>query len=128
MAEIEQKIIFHATPSEVYELLMDSRRHSAFTGDKASISREVGGKIKAYGDYIEGINMELIDSKRIVQRWRASDWPKGQYSVIRIELIRKGRETELHFKQTNLPEGQKEEIAEGWYEYYWDKMKKYFGE
>jgi len=39
-----QSVIIKATPREVYEALMDSRKHSRFTGAKASISRKVGGR------------------------------------------------------------------------------------
>ena len=79
---IHQSVTFSASPHEVYELLMDSKKHAAFSGEAASISRKVGGKIKAYGDYIEGKNLELEADKKIVQLWRASDWPKGQYSTV----------------------------------------------
>ena len=55
---IRQTVTFKATPHEVYEALMDSRKHAKFTGDQANISRKVGGKISAYGDYID------------IERWR----------------------------------------------------------
>ncbi len=44
---IEQTVTFKASPHEVYESLMDSAKHSKFTGAKASISREVGGAFTA---------------------------------------------------------------------------------
>ncbi|MBM2832567.1 MAG: YndB domain-containing protein, partial [Dehalococcoidia bacterium] len=59
---------------------MDSRKHAKFTGDSATISREIGGKFTAYGDYAEGINLELVPDKKVVQSWRGSDWPEGHYS------------------------------------------------
>jgi uncharacterized protein YndB with AHSA1/START domain len=78
---IQQSVIIKAAPREVYEALMDSRKHSKFTGAKASISRKVGGRCSVYGNYIRGINLDLIPNKRIVQAWRGSDWPKGHYSI-----------------------------------------------
>ena len=39
---IEQSVTFNASPHDVYEALMDSEKHSQFTGAKALISREVG--------------------------------------------------------------------------------------
>ncbi|MGA2318205.1 MAG: hypothetical protein ABSG71_17760 [Thermodesulfobacteriota bacterium] len=41
---IRQSITFKASPHEVYDALMDSRKHAKFTGAKARISRKVGGK------------------------------------------------------------------------------------
>jgi hypothetical protein len=44
---IRQKVTFHAPSQLVYDALMDSKRHSTFTGAKANISKKVGGKISA---------------------------------------------------------------------------------
>ncbi|MBE3119725.1 MAG: hypothetical protein IMZ50_13355 [Candidatus Atribacteria bacterium] len=40
---INQTVTFKVTPHDIYETLMDSKKHAAFTGGKASISRAVGG-------------------------------------------------------------------------------------
>ena len=68
---IHQTVTFKASPHDVYEALMDSKKHAAFTGGKASISRLVGGAIMAYDDYIAGKNVELVPDRKIVQDWRA---------------------------------------------------------
>ena len=83
---IQQTVTFNASPHEVYEALMDSEKHAAFTGGKAEISRAVGGSIMAYDDYIAGKNIELVPDRKIVQDWRASDWPAGYFSRITFEL------------------------------------------
>ena len=74
---IRQSVTFNATPHDVYEALMDSTKHAEFTGDEAAISRVVGGPVMAYGGYITGKNLELAPDEKIVQTWRASDWPAG---------------------------------------------------
>jgi len=83
---IKQHITFRASPHEVYEALMDSDKHSQFTGDKAAISREVGGRFMAFDGYSEGVNIELFQDKKIVQSWRASDWLEGHYSQVTFSL------------------------------------------
>ncbi len=124
---IKQTIIFKASPLGVYDALMDSTKHAAFTGDTAKISRKVGGKFAAYGGYALGENLELVPGKKIVQRWRANDWSSGIFSRVTF-LLEKGRGgTQLTFIQEGVPEEQHEAIAEGWKEYYWDNMKKTFG-
>ncbi len=77
---VRQSVTFKATAHDVYETLMDSRKHARFTQAKARISRKVGGKICAYDGYIDGTNLELIPDAKIVQSWRGSDWPEGHYS------------------------------------------------
>ncbi len=55
---------------------MDSRKHAKFSGDTASISRKVGGKIMAYGGYITGTNVELVQNKTIVRTGTRPIGPK----------------------------------------------------
>ena len=121
---IRQSVLFKASPHEVYEALMDSRKHAGFTGERAEISREAGGRISAYDGYIEGTNLELLPDTKIVQRWRSSEWPDGHYSTVTFELKRTTGGTRLSFTQSGVPEEDYEAKKEGWVESYWEKMKK----
>jgi activator of HSP90 ATPase len=123
---LRQSVIIPAMPQQVYEALMDSKLHAAFTGDTAKISREVGGKISAWGGYISGKNLSLVANKKIVQEWRASDWPKGVISKATFNLAKAGSGTKLTFVQVGLPADQYEEIKQGWIDYYWKPLKDYF--
>ena len=87
---IRQTVTFRARPHDVYELLMDSRKHSKLAGDEAKISRKVGGKYHI-GDYIDGVNLELVPDEKIVQTWHGSDWPAGHYS--RVTFLFQGSRT-----------------------------------
>ena len=120
---IRQRATFAAPPHEVYEMLMDARKHAKFTGASAIISRSVGGMIKAYDGYIDGRNISLEPDKKIVQAWRGSDWPEGHYSRATFALAEVKGGTRLTFTQTGVPEDEYEPIREGWKEHYWDKMK-----
>ncbi len=122
---IRQSVLFKASPHEVYEVLMDSRKHAGFTGERAEISREVGGRVSAYGGYINGTNVELLPDAKIVQRWRSSEWPDGHYSTVTFELKRTTGGTRLSFTQSGVPEEDYEAKKEGWEEHYWEKMKKF---
>ena len=120
---IEQTVIFKANPHDIYEALMDSEKHSRFTGDEAIISREIGGRFTAFGGYSEGENLELVQDQKIVQSWRASDWPEGHYSEVTFSFEESQDSTVLTFTQTGVPEEQYEDIAQGWYDFYWEPMK-----
>ncbi len=119
---IEQTVIFKASPHDVYEALMDSAKHAAFTGDEAFISREVGGEISAYGGYIRGINLELVPDRKIVQHWRAVDWPEGLYSTVTFLLTLNGDTTRLEFTHLGVPDGEEDNFAQGWIDNYWERM------
>jgi len=123
---IRQSVLFKASPHEVYELLMDSRKHAGFTGEGAEISRELGGRVSAYERYIEGTNEELIPDARIVQRWRSTEWPDGHYSKVTFRLKGTTGGTHLSFTQSGVPEEDYESKKEGWVvESYWEKMEKF---
>jgi activator of HSP90 ATPase len=120
---IRQTVTFGATPHEVYEALMDSRKHAQFTGDEASISRKVGGKISAYGGYITGTNLEMAPDQKIVQAWHAADWPEGHFSRVTFQLTPVRNGTRLTFTHSGVPAEQYESIKQGWIDNYWKPMK-----
>jgi activator of HSP90 ATPase len=123
---IRQSITLSATPEEVFEVLMDSRKHAALTGSAAKISREVGGEVSAYDGYVEGKNVEIVRNKRIVQLWRGSDWPPGHYSRATFTLRKVSQGTHMIFHQSNIPDSQYKAIKQGWIDFYWDPMRKKF--
>ena len=120
---IKQAVTIKASPHAVYEALMDSKKHSEFTGGRAVISRKVGGKFTAYDGYAEGVNLELEPDKKIVQSWRASDWPEGLYSQVTFELKNAAGGTRLTFTQTGVPEEFADDVSRGWRDYYWAPLK-----
>ena len=122
---IQQSEVFKASPHAVYEALMDSATHAAFSGSAASISREVGGEFSAYDGYISGKNLELVPDRKIVQSWRAVDWPEGHYSTVTFLFISIPEGTQLDFTHTGIPEGEESAFEEGWIDNYWEPMREY---
>ncbi|MCX6004831.1 MAG: SRPBCC family protein [Chloroflexi bacterium] len=120
--DIRQQATFKADPHEVYEILMDSKKHAELAGDEASISRKAGGKFNV-GDYIEGTQLELVPDVKIVQAWRYNDWPEGHYSKATFSFKEVQGGTKLTFVQTGVPEEFYEDIKQGWIDYYWTPMK-----
>ncbi len=122
---IRQSVTFKASPKDVYEALMDQKKHAHFTGAPAKISRKVGGSFSAHGGYCLGTHLELIENKKIVQAWRGSDWPEGHFSKATFALAKNtSGGTKLTFTQTSVPEKQQPHIKKGWKEHYWEPMKK----
>lgn len=121
---LEQKIFIEASAHEIYEALMDSELHTKFTGKKAHISRNIGGKYTTYEGYCIGTNIDLLPNKKIVQSWHALDWPDGYYSRVTFALEEKEGGTELTFTQDNLEPDDVKSKAEGWEEFYWQPLKR----
>ena len=125
MNSIRQTVRFAASPARVYETLMDSSRHTAFTGEPATVSRAIGGASSAYGGKVTAINLDLVANKRIVQAWRSAQFPEGGFSLATFQLNEVGSETELVFSQDAIPEGFAEHLDKGWNERYWAPLRKY---
>ena len=121
---MKQTITFKTTPHEVFECLMDSKKHEEFSGDPAEINRKVGGTFSAYGGYCYGRNLELVKDKKIVQTWRATDWPEGHFSTVSFTFARVKDGTKMTFTQKGIPPGELNSIKEGWNDFYWKPMKK----
>ena len=122
---IRQVATFKATPHEVYEMLMDEKKHGKFTGGKAVITRNVGEAFTIYNGEMEGTNLELVPDRKIVQSWRFTNWPKGHFSKVTFSIKEITTGTYLNFTQSGVPEEDVDSIAQGWKDYYWEPMKKY---
>jgi activator of HSP90 ATPase len=125
---VHHEVEFDAPPAEVYDAYLDSRRHARFTGQSAKMSRKVGGYFEAGDQYITGYNLDLVPGRRIVQAWRASEWPGGAFSVLTLELRPKGKRTRLVVDHVGIPAKFRDGVDSGWHEFYWEPMQRYFGE
>jgi activator of HSP90 ATPase len=123
---IRQQVIIKASPRQVYDTLLDAKQFSAFTGGApAEIDSKAGGAFSCFGGMITGRNVELMPNQRIVQAWRAGNWPEGVYSIVRFELDAQGSETRLTLDHSAFPEGNAEHLEGGWHKMYWEPLKKY---
>jgi activator of HSP90 ATPase len=124
---LKQKAIIPASPEEVYEAFTDPKKHSEFTGSKATGKAKIDGKFTAWDGYIFGKFLQYEPGKYLVQEWQTTDWPEG-YPPSKFELTFKKvpEGTEVTMIHSNIPTIQKEELAEGWEEFYWQPLKKYF--
>ena len=120
---IRQSVTFKATPHEVYEAILDSRKHARFTQAPARLSRKVGGAFSAYGDYITGANLELVPDEKIVQAWHASEWPDGHLSRVTFKFTPVPGGTRLNFTHSGVPDKFVADIRQGWIDNYWAPMK-----
>jgi activator of HSP90 ATPase len=124
---IKQSVTFDASPAIVYDLVMDSGKHVAFTGSRATMSQARNGKFTVYDGYCHGHNLELIPGKKIVQAWHFAEdgWPDDHFSTCTFLFEPSGKKTKLVFEQKGVPEHKVEALKNGWKQYYWQPMKTY---
>ena len=124
---IKQTITFDAPALKVYDLIMDQKKHAAFTGTNVRMSKKVKGKFDVFDGYARGYNIELIEGEKIVQAWHFLEegWPKDHYSICTFHFKPEGDKTLLTFTQHGVPEHKVEDLKSGWKQFYWNPMKAY---
>ena len=125
---IKQKVVIPSvSPKEVYDAYVDPKKHTAFTGSKATGKPVVGGKFTAWDEYIFGKFLELEDGKRVVQEWASTDFPEGSPpSKLELTFCAVPEGTEIVMVHSNVPKAQVDDTAEGWMGFYWNPLKEYF--
>jgi activator of HSP90 ATPase len=116
---IHVELELQASPTQIYESLLDSKIFGAFTGLPTEIDRQTGGAFSCFGGRIVGRNLELVANKRLVQAWRSTSWPEGVYSIARFELTARGTGSRLVFDHTGFPPDQRDHLSAGWEDHYW---------
>jgi activator of HSP90 ATPase len=138
---IHLETVFKAGRKRVYDALTDAKQFHKVTQLSAAvqsgmasgtapteIANAPGGAFSFFGGYISGRNVELIPNERIVQAWRAGNWPPGIYSIIKFDLVEQGSDTKLVFDQAGFPKGDGEHLVEGWKTNYWAPLAKFLAQ
>lgn len=120
---------FNAPPATVYDLLADSKKCSAVTGRKATISRKIGGAFSVGENEVSGINVDLVPGRRIVQAWRHRRFPEGIFSMAAMTLTPTADGgTELVLTHRGVPKDLIHETEHAWRVQYWSRIKAYLAE
>ena len=123
---IKQRVKFKAAPETVYQLLADSRKHTAVTGQTAVISRKIGGKFSTAASEVTGVNVDLVPARRIVQAWRHKSFPEGIFSMAAVNLTATADGgTELVLTHRGVPKHLIPETEAAWRDQYWTRIKAY---
>jgi|HubBroStandDraft_1064217.scaffolds.fasta_scaffold175850_2 uncharacterized protein YndB with AHSA1/START domain len=114
-------------PERVYSAWLDSHAHAAFTGASARIDPSIGGKFSVLDGSVSGRTVELLPGRRIVQTWRAKEFPSGSRDS-RLEIQFEGTEgaTRVTIMHSALPPGQGERLKQAWIMRYFQPLRAYF--
>jgi uncharacterized protein YndB with AHSA1/START domain len=103
--EFEVSDFIPASPDQVYSAWLDS---------------------EAWDGYITGKNLGLVQSSRIFQQWRTSEFEESDDdSLLEILFESEAEGTRIIIRHTNLPEHGMQ-YKQGWRDSYFSPMKAYF--
>ena len=122
---IQQTVRFRTTPHALFEMYLDSRKHSKSTGMTGRISRKVGGRFRAFAGMLEGKNLLIVPDRQIVQFWRASHWKKQDWSILILTFGKVAGGAQIDLVHVGVPAYDHKGVRKGWPKYYWRPWKKF---
>jgi activator of HSP90 ATPase len=123
---IEQSVTFNASARQLYDIYLDHKRHSEFTGGPVTISPKPGSAFDAFGGMLTGTMLATIPGKLIVQRWRSMKFKKTDPdSILIFYFTQVGKKGRIDMAHVNVPPQDHGDVIAGWKKYYWDPLKKY---
>ena len=121
-----QSVTFKASPEELFEIFTDSKKHSAATGAKASVSAKPGAKWTAWDGMILGKNLMVVPGRMIVQAWRAAHWKDSDLdSILMITFSAAPGGSRIDLVHAGVPDHDHQGVTKGWPQYYWKPWKAY---
>lgn len=125
---IQQSVRFRTSPQALYDLYVDSKKHSRATGGPARITGKVGRKFTAFGGQLEGRTLFLARGKQIVQLWRASHWRKQDWSILVLNFSKVAGGSQVDLVHIAVPQYDQKGVRKGWPKYYWRPWKKFLSQ
>ena len=117
---------FPVSPELIYHAWLNSDEHASMTGGAATVSDVVGDSFEAWDGYIQGKNLALEPSKRILQSWRTTEFDESdEDSLLEILLQSQDDGTLLTIRHSKLPDHGMQ-YRQGWIDSYFIPMLSYF--
>ena len=123
---IVQSVTFKASPEELFEIFTDSKKHSAATRAKASVSAKAGAKFTAFEGMLSGRNLLVVPGRMIVQAWRASHWKDSDLdSILVLNFSKAPSGGRIDLVHVGVPQHDHKGVTKGCRAYYWKPWKTY---
>ena len=116
MKTFKKTFKINAEPSDVYSAITNPYTIELWSGYPAKMDTEPGSEFSLWEGDITGKNLEFVQYKKIVQEWYFGDQPEK--SIVTITISPDRENSVVTVEQSNIPDEEFNEIAEGWREYY----------
>ena len=114
----------NAEPSDVYSALTNPFTIELWSGYPAEMSTEPGSEFSLWEGDITGKNIEFIVDRKVIQQWYFGD--QIEESIVTITIAPDRENSTVTVEQTNIPDDEFDDIAEGWREYYIGAIASFF--
>ena len=124
MKDFKKYYIIPAEVEDVYTALTNPFTIELWTGYPAVMDENIGTEFSLWEGDIVGKNLEIEKNKKIVQQWYFGD--QSEESIVTIKLFPDKKGTQVELIHKNIPDEDFENIKEGWNEYYFGSIKKFY--
>ena len=129
MKRFTNAAVIPASPKDVFDAWLDGDHNGAMTQSSETATNEIAGIFTAHDGYIDGINLELEDSERILQTWRTTQFEGSDPdSSVEVTLEKVEVGTKLTLRNWNIPDYQADGYETGWQEFYFAPKIEYFSD
>jgi activator of HSP90 ATPase len=123
---IQQSVEFDASRETLYEMYIDSRKHSKATGQQAKLRRKAGAAFTAFGGRLRGRNLLIVPQRMIVQTWRSAMFKKTDPdSILILTFSKTSSGARVDLVHVNVPQHDHRGVTQGWKKYYWEPWRAY---
>jgi activator of HSP90 ATPase len=126
MKNFKAYFILPASPEEIYLALTNPDTIRLWTGEDAQMSIEPGSEFSPWDGSIVGKNLQFEENRKIVQQWYFDE--KSDESIVTIILHPHASGTSVEVRQTNIPDEDFDDIAEGWSSSYFGALREFYEE
>jgi uncharacterized protein YndB with AHSA1/START domain len=96
---LQQTVTFKASPRQVYDMLMDSKRHRRYRVSARKTAARLAENSRPGARTSQDLIWRLSLARKIVQAWRATGWWSDHYSVVICDIAKTRDGTRLKFTQ-----------------------------
>jgi activator of HSP90 ATPase len=115
-----------ATPDMLYDMYLDPKLHSAFTGAPVTIEPRAGAPFHAFLGALSGTILHVEPKRLIVQTWRSTNWMAGDIdSVLVLTFWPDEIGGRIELAQINVSDRDFAGVSHGWEKYYWTPWREY---
>lgn len=126
MKDFKRYFSLPAPPDQVYIALTNEATIQLWTGEPAVMQAVAGAEFSLWDESITGRNLEFDPGKKIVQEWFFGE--RAEKSIVTIKLFDDKGSTSMEVRQSNIPDEDYNNIAEGWVNSYAGALTEFFND
>jgi activator of HSP90 ATPase len=124
MKTFKKSFRINAEPSDIYSAITNPFTIELWSGYPAQMSTEPGSEFSLWEGDISGRNIEFVPDRKVVQEWYFGE--QNEKSIVVINIVPDRENSLVTVEHTNIPDEDFNDIAEGWREYYFDAISRFF--